>query len=78
MYAWFLENFVCDVCACVPTPRLVITSGISVMIIIWNPYDWLNKFYSFYMVDVVHIVILLVGVVLELKHTVETNLIKVS
>ena len=28
--------------------RLLITSGV-----IWTPYDWLNKFYSFYMAAVV-------------------------
>ena len=34
------------VCAriCVSAPRLLITSGV-----IWTSYDWLNKFYSFYM-----------------------------
>ena len=34
-------------CVCVlvrPPPRLVITSGV-----IWTPYDWLNKYYSFCM-----------------------------
>ena len=31
-------------CACVSDPRLLITSGV-----IWTPYDWLYKFYSFYM-----------------------------
>ena len=37
------------VCLCVcPPPRLLITSGM-----IWTPYDWLNKFYSFYMVTAV-------------------------
>ena len=30
---------------CVSTPRLLITSGM-----IWTLYDWLNKFYSCYMV----------------------------
>ena len=29
-------------CVCVHTPRLLITIDI-----IWNPYDWLNKFYIF-------------------------------
>ena len=33
---------------------------------IWTPYDWLNKLLS------------LVGMVLELKHVVETNLIRVT
>ena len=38
-------------CVCVfvcPPPRLLITSGV-----IWTPYDWLNKGYSFYMAAVV-------------------------
>ena len=36
-------------CVCVsPPPRLLITSGV-----IWTPYDWLNKFYSFYMATAV-------------------------
>ena len=34
-------------CVSLP-PRLLITSGV-----IWTPYDWLNKFYSCYMVVVV-------------------------
>ena len=38
--------YVC-MCVCLPL-RLLITSGV-----IWNPYDWLNKFYSFYMAAVV-------------------------
>ena len=38
------------VCVC-PAPRLLITSGM-----IWTPYDWLNKFYSFYMKTLVNIV----------------------
>ena len=36
--------------ACLPL-RLLITSGM-----IWTLYDWLNKFYSFYMTAVVNIV----------------------
>ena len=39
-------------CVCVSPPlRLLITSGM-----IWTPYDWLNKFYSFCVVAVVGIV----------------------
>ena len=38
--------YVC-VSVCLP-PRLLITSGVM-----WTPYDWLNKFYSFYMAAVV-------------------------
>ena len=36
---------------CVSGPRLLITSGV-----IWILYDWVNKFYSFYMVAVVGII----------------------
>ena len=32
------------VCVSVSAPRLLITSGMM-----WTPYDWVNKFYSFYM-----------------------------
>ena len=42
------------VCVCLRMslpPRLLITSGM-----IWTPYDWLNKFYSFYVAAVVGIV----------------------
>ena len=40
------------VCVCVrPAPRLLIISGM-----IWTTYDWLNKFYSFYMAILVSIV----------------------
>ena len=31
--------------------RLLITSGVM-----WTPYDWLNKFYNFYLASVVSIV----------------------
>ena len=34
-------------CVC-PPPRLLVTSSVM-----WTPYDWLNKFYSCYMVVVV-------------------------
>ena len=37
-------------CMCLPQ-RLLITSGM-----IWISYDWLNKFYSFYMAAVVGII----------------------
>ena len=36
---------------CVPALRLLITSGM-----IWTPYDWLNKLYSFNMVAAVGII----------------------
>ena len=40
------------VCVCVcSAPRLVIASSM-----IWIPYDWLNKFYSFYVGAIVGIV----------------------
>ena len=37
-----------------PPPRLLITSGVMWRDI--DPYDWLNKFYGFYMAAVVGIV----------------------
>ena len=60
-HAWFLRIvsvrtsvYVCVcvcMCACVCLlPRLLIIIGM-----IWTPYDWLNKFYSFYMPLVVTI-----------------------
>ena len=54
MCAWFLkivsvQTSVLCVCVFVCLPvRLLITSGV-----IWTPYDWLNKGYSFYMAAVV-------------------------
>ena len=43
--------FAC-MCVCVcPSSRLLLTSGV-----IWTPYDWLNKLYSFYTAVVVGIV----------------------
>ena len=41
------------VCVC-PSPRLLITSGVMQCNI--DPYDWLNKFYGFYMAAVVGII----------------------
>ena len=35
-------------CMCVSAPRLLITSGVM-----WTPYDWLKKVYSFYMATAV-------------------------
>ena len=51
--AWFLR--IASVCECLyacvcPPPRLLITSGV-----ICTPYDWLNKFYGFYMAAMVGI-----------------------
>ena len=41
-----------SVCLCLPpTLRLVITSGV-----IWTPYDWLKRFYSFCMAAIISIV----------------------
>ena len=55
-YAWFLENdIVCKVCVCVCLPpRLVITIG--VMLCDMDPYDCLNKFYSFCMAAKISII----------------------
>ena len=54
----FLKLILCGLSVCVlacvcvcPHPRLSITSGV-----IYNSYDWLNKFYSCYMATVVVIV----------------------
>ena len=54
-YTWFCAKIcvLCAcmcVCACLP-PRLLITSGV-----IQIQYDWLNKFYTFYMAAIVSIV----------------------
>ena len=52
-----LKNFLCVhlyVCMCgyiCPVLRLLITSDM-----IWTPYDWLKKFYSFHMAATVGIV----------------------
>ena len=58
-HAWFLRivSVQMSVCACLcvcPPPRLLITSGVMWCDI--DPYDWLNKFYGFYMAAVVGIV----------------------
>ena len=54
----------------VSTLRLLIISGMIQIL-----YDCVNNFYSFYMVAVV---VMVVGMALELKCIVETNLIRVS
>ena len=58
VHTWFLETDSVWTSVCVflhvcvsPPPRILITSGV-----IWTPYDWLNKFYSFYVAAVVGIV----------------------
>ena len=66
------------VCVCVcmcPLPRLKITSGVM-----WHdmtPYDWLNKFYNFYIAAVVSI-ISIHGFIIEACHRNEPNKSKVS
>ena len=76
--AWFLKIVsvwmsVCVfvyVCVCVSAPRLLIISGV-----IWTPYDWLNKYYSFiWQLKSLSVV----GVVLELKRVLVTNPTRVS
>ena len=42
------------VCMCPPLRLLLITSGMIGMKL--KPYDWLNKFYRFYMVAIVNMV----------------------
>ena len=50
VHAWSLEiDFICN--TCVSSPMAIISSGM-----IWTPYDWSNKFYSFNMAVVVGIV----------------------
>ena len=63
-------------CVCVSTLRLLITSG--VMCRDMNPiYDWLNKFYSFYVETVVGY-ISIYGMALALICVVQTNLRRAS
>ena len=57
-HAWSIKKFSVYMSICVhvwlcvfPVLRLLITSDM-----IWTPYDWLNRFYSFYMAIVVGIV----------------------
>ena len=47
-------NFDLCVCVCVFYPKAINTSGIMLCDI--DPYDWLNKFYGFYMAVLVGIV----------------------
>ena len=75
--AWFLKivseqmsvGVFVYVCVC-PPPRLLIISGVM-----WTPYDWLNKYYTFiWQLKSLSVV----GVVLELKRVVVTNPTRVS
>ena len=52
-YSCFYAEMCMRARVCLP-PRVLITSGM--MGVIWNPYDWLNKFYSCYMTTVVDII----------------------
>ena len=54
-------------------PRLLIASGL--MCCNMDLYDWLNNFCNFIWLLWL---VLLVGVILHLKHVIETNLIKLS
>ena len=53
-HVWFLEivsvqtSMCVCVCVCVSAPKAINTSSV-----IQTPYDWLNEFYSYYMVVVV-------------------------
>ena len=56
------------VCTCMcPPPRLLINSGV-----IWTPYDWLNKFYNFYLAAVVSI-ISMCGLSINVHHKNQPN-----
>ena len=70
--AWFLKIVSVRMSVCVfvyvfvcPPPRLLIISSV-----IWTPYDWLNKYYSFIWQLKS---LLVVGVVLELNCLVVSN-----
>ena len=74
VHAWFLiiafalEVGMCvRVCVC-PHPKAKIASGM-----IWTPYDWLNYSYSAQLQ-----LVSLVGVALEMKSVIETNLLRIS
>ena len=70
--AWFLKIVSVRMSVCVfvyvfvcPPPRLLIISSV-----IWTPYDWLNKYYSFiWQLKSLSVV----GMVLELKCLVVSN-----
>ena len=75
----FLKLTLCgsSVCVCVftcvcPSLRLLITCGM-----IWTPYDWLNKFYSFYMAIVVIVNGRGLGHTLTLIRVVDNNPLRV-
>ena len=56
--AWFLKLFLCGcLYVCVSTPQAVDNYIVAWFGMILGPYDWLNKFYRFYMVAIVGIVI---------------------
>ena len=69
---WIVGMRVCMcvcVCVCVrvPTPRLLVTSGV-----IWTTYDWLNKFYTCYMATVA-IIINGCGLGIDMPHENQPN-----
>ena len=60
-----------SVCVCLPL-RILITSGV-----IWTQYDWLNKFYNFYMTAIVTI-ISRCGLTIEACHSNQSNKSKLA
>ena len=61
------------VCMCLP-PRLLITSGMM-----WgdmDPYDWLNKFFSYYYMTRIGSILKRCGLGIYIRH--ESNSIRIS
>ena len=77
----FLKLFLCGrlhVCVFVyvcPPPRLLITSGMIGIKV--NPYDWLKKFYRFYIVAIVGISSRC-GLIIEVCHRNQCNTSKLA
>ena len=56
VHAWFVKIVSVRMLACVCVSRPKAINNLWCDMVIWSPYDWLNKFYSFYMVILVGIV----------------------
>ena len=63
---------------CVSSPKTINNYYSGVMWHDTTPNDWLNKLYNFYITAVVGIFNSYIGVALELKCVIETNLIRLS